>query len=31
VLKVAASLQGKAASIKIVELPNVPDKGDVGD
>jgi len=29
--KVAASLRGKAASIKIVELPDLPAKGDVSD
>ncbi len=29
--KVAHSLQGKAKSIKVVELPGLPDKGDVSD
>lgn len=30
-LQVATSLQGKATSVKIVEMPNLPDKGDVSD
>ena len=29
--KVAASLQGKAASVKVVDLPDLPPKGDVSD
>ena len=30
-LEVARSLQGKAVSIKVVELPGLPEKGDVSD
>lgn len=29
--QVARSLRGKAASVKVLELPNLPDKGDVSD
>src|SRR4051794_14387479 len=29
--KVAASLRGKAASVKVLELPGLPEKGDVSD
>ena len=30
-LQVAQSLQGKAASVKVIELPGLPEKGDVSD